>query len=158
MRRDAAAVRPPQPPRASALNGSGHRSTPQRRAVRRYLASVDHHPTAEEVYLAVKQEVPRVSLATVYSALELLVRSGLGSKLSYGDAAARYDIRTDVHAHSRCLGCGRVRDLEVVPDAGWLRRLRAPGFEATGFRFELVGRCVDCRAKTAAPRNLRRRR
>jgi Fur family transcriptional regulator, peroxide stress response regulator len=127
------------------LEAAGRRSTPQREAVYRYLAGVDHHPTAEEVYLAVKRRVPRVSLATVYTALEVLVRSGLASKLTYGDAAARYDVRTDAHSHARCLVCGRVRDLELVPDAGWVRTLRTPGFESTGFRFELIGRCATCR-------------
>jgi len=33
------------------------------------------------------------------------VRSGLAGKLTYGNAAARYDIRTDVHAHARCRDC-----------------------------------------------------
>jgi len=140
---------PSRPRRAAGarptLEAAGRRSTPQREAVYRYLAGVDHHPTAEEVYLAVKRRVPRVSLATVYTALEVLVRSGLASKLTYGDAAARYDVRTDAHSHARCLVCGRVRDLEIVPDAGWVRTLRTPGFEFTGFRFELIGRCATCR-------------
>jgi Fe2+ or Zn2+ uptake regulation protein len=86
-----------------------------------------------------------VSLATVYNALELFVDSGLASKLAYGDAAARYDIRTDVHSHARCLGCGRVADVEAIPAARWLRAIRTPGFRATGFRFAVLGRCRACR-------------
>jgi len=86
-----------------------------------------------------------VSLATVYNALELLVRSGLAGKLTYGDAAARYDIRTDVHSHARCLGCGRVDDVEARPGARWLAGIRTRNFTATGFRFEILGHCRDCR-------------
>src|SRR2546427_12493519 len=67
---------PSRPRRAAGarptLEAAGRRSTPQREAVYRYLAGVDHHPTAEEVYLAVKRRVPRRSLATVYTALEAL--------------------------------------------------------------------------------------
>ena len=125
----------------------GQRSTRQREAVYGYLRGVHHHPTAENVYLAVKRRLPRVSLATVYNALELLVRSGLAGKLTYGDAAARYDCRTDVHSHARCLSCGRVDDVEATPSPRWLRGLRAPNFRATGFRFEIVGHCRDCRAR-----------
>jgi Fe2+ or Zn2+ uptake regulation protein len=127
----------------------GRRSTRQREAVYDYLRGVDHHPTAEDVYLAVKRRVPRVSLATVYNALELLVRHGLASKLTYGDAAARYDIRTDAHSHARCLGCGRVADIEATPAPRWLRGIRAPNFTATGFRFELLGRCRACGGRAA---------
>jgi Fur family peroxide stress response transcriptional regulator len=126
------------------LERVGQRSTRQREAVYTYLSSVDHHPTAEDVYLAVKRRLPRVSLATVYNALELFVRAGLASKLTYGDAAARYDVRTDVHSHARCLGCGRVADVEATPTLRWLRTIRTRNFTATGFRFEILGRCRDC--------------
>jgi Fe2+ or Zn2+ uptake regulation protein len=86
--------------------------TQQRMAVYEYLQSVEHHPTAEEVFLAVKARLPKISLATVYKNSEALVARGAASKLSYGDAAARYDIRTDHHYHSRCLACGCVTDVE----------------------------------------------
>jgi Fur family transcriptional regulator, peroxide stress response regulator len=93
-----------------------------------------------------------VSLATVYNALELLVTSGLATKLSYGDAASRYDIRTDPHAHARCLGCGRVDDVEARPSARWLAGIRARDFTATGYRFEILGHCRDCRPRPARAR------
>jgi Fe2+ or Zn2+ uptake regulation protein len=114
------------------------------------LRGVHHHPTAEDVYVAVRRRLPRVSLATVYNALELLVRTGLASKLSYGDAAARYDIRTDAHSHARCLGCGRVDDVEARPTARWLAGIRTGNFTATGFRFEILGHCRDCRPRARA--------
>jgi Fe2+ or Zn2+ uptake regulation protein len=143
MRQGASALRP------HALAGRlGRRSTRQRQAVYDYLRGVHHHPSAEDVYLAVKRGLPRVSLATVYNALELLVRTGLASKLTYGDAAARYDIRTDVHSHARCLGCGRVDDVEAAPSPRWLRGIRTRNFTATGFRFEILGHCRGCRARS----------
>ena len=74
----------------STLERDGQRSTPQREAVYGYLSAVHHHPTAEDVYLAVKRRQPRVSLATVYNALQLFVRSGLASKLTYGDDDSRF--------------------------------------------------------------------
>lgn len=127
------------------LEGKGSRLTPQREAVYHYLRRVHHHPTAEDVYLAVKGRLPRVSLTTVYNALDLLVRSGLASKFTYGNASTRYDIRTDVHSHVRCLQCERVEDLDMIPGQRWLRQVRTTGFDVTGFRFEAVGRCAACR-------------
>jgi Fur family peroxide stress response transcriptional regulator len=129
------------------LHRAGQRSTPQREIVYGYLSGVRHHPTAEDVYRAVKRRLPRVSLATVYTALEAFVGAGLASKLTYGDSAARYDVRTDAHSHARCLGCGRVVDLEAVPASRWLRRLRARDFTPVGFRFELLGHCRACRRR-----------
>lgn len=124
---------------------SGSSFTRQRRAVFDYLRRVDHHPTAEEVFIAVKQELPKIGLATVYKNLEALVACGAASKLTYGDSAARYEIRTDHHYHSRCLKCGRITD--VAPTAGeqLLKLIKAPGgFKVEDYRVELLGRCKDC--------------
>ena len=131
----------------TALERHGQRCTPQREAVYGYLSAVHHHPTAGNVFLAVKRRQPRLSLGTVYNALELFVRSGLASKLTYGDAASRYDIRIDVHSHARCLGCGRVDDVEAIPASRWLRAVRPRDFAATGFRFEILGQCRACRSR-----------
>lgn len=123
----------------------GGHLTQQRAAVYDYLRRVKHHPTAEEVYLAVKAELPRISLATVYKNLEALVSCGAASKLSYGDSAARYDIRTDHHYHTRCLECGRIADLDPAGEEELRRLIRPPrGFAVSDYRIELVGRCRKC--------------
>ncbi len=129
----------------SRLDERGSHLTRQRAAIFSYLSSVDHHPTAEQVYHAVKRELPRISLATVYKNLEKLVECGAASKLTYGDAAARYDIRTDHHYHTRCLGCGRMWDLEAARGKSALEQVKPqPGFTVTDFRLELLGLCRDC--------------
>jgi Fe2+ or Zn2+ uptake regulation protein len=129
------------------LETQGAHLTRQRAAVYEYLRTVDHHPTAHEVYFAVRRRMPKIGLATVYKNLEALVSCGAVSRLDYGDGAARYDIRTDRHYHSRCLRCGAIRDIE--PGAGTiaLRRLRLPaGFEVTDCRLEVLGCCRACRS------------
>ena len=130
---------------AEALQSKGFRLTPHREAVHAYLASVDHHPTAEEVYLAVKSHGSRLSLATVYNALEALVSAGLASKLAFGDGSARYDIRTDQHDHIHCLGCGMLRDLPPRLRRESLGEVPEKGFQVTGYRLELLGYCAACR-------------
>ena len=77
-----------------ALEASGQRFTEQRAAVYRYLAHTDVHPTADEVLLAVREELPGISLATVYKSLETLVGCGLAVKLTYGDGSARSAVNT----------------------------------------------------------------
>ncbi|MEJ2206693.1 MAG: transcriptional repressor [Gemmatimonadota bacterium] len=80
-----------------ALEASGQRFTEQRSAVFRFLSSTDVHPSADEVFLAVRKHLPGISLATVYKSLETLVGCGLAVKLTYSDGSARYDGRTDPH-------------------------------------------------------------
>ena len=127
------------------LEKRGIRHTPQRAAVLEYLSQVHDHPTAEDVFFAVKRKLPKISLATVYKNLEALVASNAASKLTYGDGSARYDIRTDHHYHTRCLNCGSVSDLEPQHSGQWLARIR-PGqqFKVVDYRLELLGYCHEC--------------
>ena len=128
------------------LSTRGAQLTIQRAAVYEYLSGVEHHPTAEEIFLALKSKLPRISLATVYKNLESLVKCNVASKLTYGDASARYDIRTDHHYHTRCLECGRIWDLNAVDGGELLKQIKPQmGFEVHDYRLELVGRCRECR-------------
>lgn len=128
------------------LDERGGHLTRQRAAVFDYLSGVDHHPTAEEVFLNVKRKLPRISLATVYKNLEALVACQAVSKLTYGDGSARYDIRTDHHYHTRCLKCGRIWDLEAADGVAALKQIEPqPGFTVADYRLELLGYCKDCK-------------
>jgi Fe2+ or Zn2+ uptake regulation protein len=128
------------------LQEQGGQLTRQRAAVFEYLSGVEHHPTAEEIYLAIKAKLPRISLATVYKNLEALVKCEAISKLTYGDASARYDIRTDHHYHTRCLECGKIWDLDAASGSEWLKQVKPQaGFMVRDYRLELLGTCRDCR-------------
>ena len=130
-----------------ALETAGCRFTQQRAAVFAYLEQVKSHPTADEVYHAVLDAIPRISLATVYKALEALVIAGLATKLGGGDGSARYDCRGELHYHVRDVVTGEVRDLPVAFDPNLLakldpqlvERLEQTGFRVTGYRLEVLG-------------------
>jgi Fe2+ or Zn2+ uptake regulation protein len=140
----------------AALEKAGWRFTRQRAAVFDYLRKVDSHPTAEEVFAAVRQVIENISLATVYKALEALVDSKMATKLAYSDGPARYDIRADEHHHLRCLTTNQVRDLPVPYDPQLLDKvdptlidqLRQQGFQVTGYRLEVLGHFEE---KTEGP-------
>jgi Fur family peroxide stress response transcriptional regulator len=131
----------------SALEKGGWRFTRQRAAVYDYLSAVESHPTAEEVYRAVRQDLPKISLATVYKALEALVDCHLANKLAAGDGPARFDSHCDGHYHLRCVKTGRVQDLPTPFDPDLLQKidpnlleqLQAMGFQVTGYRLEVTG-------------------
>jgi len=129
-----------------ALESSGQRFTEQRAAVFRHLSCADAHPTADEVFLSVRGDLPGISLATVYKSLETLVGCGLAVKLTYSDGSARYDGRTDPHHHARCQKCGDVMDIDgtLSEEEFHALRSRADGFTVTGYRLELSGYCSAC--------------
>jgi Fe2+ or Zn2+ uptake regulation protein len=134
------------------LDEHGHRFTEQRGAVFEYLIGTEAHPTADEVFVAVRPGLPGISLATVYKSLETLVGCGLARKLTYSDGSARYDGRTDPHHHARCAQCGRVMDVPGALPDGFVQGLQqdAGDFTVTGYRLELTGYCEPCIAGTGA--------
>lgn len=132
------------------LRNAGYRVTQQRTAVYQYLLSTDAHPTAETIHLSVRHQLPNISLATVYKAVDSLVDVGLVNRIQRGASSARFDATVEDHAHCRCLGCDVVWDAphDAVPQG-------APdGFEVVRINVEFVGYCVECRQKPGiAPLN-----
>ena len=132
-----------------ALESAGCRCTRQRVAVFGHLVGTKGHPTADEVFQAVKQSIPSISLATVYKSLETLVDAGLATRLqgNGGWLPARYEHRGDGHHHLRCLKTGRVSDVPMNFDPELIAkldpeleaRLKELGFKLTGYRLELMG-------------------
>ena len=136
-----------------ALEQAGCRYTAQRAAVFDFLERVKCHPTAEDVYQSVRQQLPKISLATVYKALEALVEARLAAKLTNGDGSARYDCRGEDHYHLRDVATGEIHDLPVEFDPQLLEkidpqlveRLSSAGFQVTGYRLEVLGKFSDSR-------------
>ena len=64
------------------LQGAGLRLTPQRLAIAREVLTQDH-PTAAEVYEAVRVRFPTMGLATVYATLNVMVERGLLRPLAF---------------------------------------------------------------------------
>lgn len=71
----------------------------QRESIKEYLSSTYEHPTADTVYLNVKQEFPNISLGTVYRNLNLLAEIGEAIKISTPNGGDRFDGRTIPHYH-----------------------------------------------------------
>lgn len=126
------------------------RSTRQREVILEELRRVKTHPTADEIYQRVRKKIPEISLGTVYRNLELLSAGGIINKISLAGTRKRFDGRVEQHYHLRCLGCGRVEDLEM-PLLGHLEKeaARLSDYEITGHCLEFYGLCPACRRKAA---------
>src|SRR5690625_4936704 len=84
------------------LKRSGVRITPQRHAVLEYLLTSMSHPTADEIYKALEQKFPNMSVATVYNNLRILREIGLVRELTYGDDSSRFDSNIRDHYDIIC--------------------------------------------------------
>jgi len=126
----------------AACRDAGLRATPQRLAVLRVPWQTGAHPSPESIYNAVRAEIPTISRATVYSALESLRTAGVIKEVAVLADTKRYDGNATPHQHLVCTRCQRIVDttdaaLEIaVPDI--------PGFFATEVRVQVLGLCTEC--------------
>ena len=95
-----------------ALKKEGLRYTHQRQAIWDELSASDEHRDAEEIYLAIYNSGLRVSRATVYRTIDVLVKNNLVRKLDLGDGRARYENKMDTahHDHLICVQCGKIEE------------------------------------------------
>jgi Fe2+ or Zn2+ uptake regulation protein len=128
------------------LRGRGQRVTPQRLVLHRVLRSQDRHVTAEDAMRALGEQLPNVSLPTVYATLELFEELGLVRRVAVEEGPSLFDSRTDEHSHATCRRCGRIEDIEVSVDDDRVRSAaRAAGYEPERTDVVLVGLCGACR-------------
>lgn len=128
-----------------ALRERGQRVTPQRLAIARTVRELDRHTTAEVVYARATQQVPGISLPTVYATLELLEGLGLVRRVATESATAVYDPRTDDHHHLVCRGCGEVFDVDAPVDhAAVLAAAQERGFTVDDAQIVIRGVCGVC--------------
>ena len=89
----------------------GLRCTHQRHAIYETLAASRSHPTADDLYQDVSQQVDGMSLATVYNTLEAFCNAGLAQKVPGSNGPNQYDATTENHLHLRCEKTGAVRNV-----------------------------------------------
>ncbi len=135
---------------SAALRERGQRATPQRLFIYRALQSLDRHVSAEEVLATVSEDLPNVSLPTVYSTLDLFEELGLVRRLAVTQGAVLYDPRPDPHHHRVCDRCGAIEDVEAEVDLGpVLSAAGGGGFRAERAEALVHGLCRECAARTA---------
>ncbi|MEW5763069.1 MAG: Fur family transcriptional regulator [Bacillota bacterium] len=127
----------------STLRQAGLKATPQRLAILGFLQGNTTHPSAEEIYRALKPKFPSLSPATVYNTLEALIQAGVLQEVGIDPARRRVDPNPAPHTHFLCARCGRVYDLILpaveidVPD-------EVAGFRIHRYALNLYGVCREC--------------
>jgi len=124
------------------LEGKGIRASYHRIRVYDYLLQAGGHPTAEEIYRALAEELPTLSRTTVYNSLNLFREAGLVFALQLADQETRYDVILEEHGHFRCQKCGTLENVALgeLPDIA-----PPPGSRVTRRTVLLEGVCSRCR-------------
>jgi Fur family peroxide stress response transcriptional regulator len=94
---------------------NGLRMTRQRREVYKSLMANRVHPTAQDVFLEVKDKLPHISLATVYNCLEALTQHGIIRQVHFDRESCRYCPNLLDHGHFHDQSTGKIHDVIFKP-------------------------------------------
>ncbi len=83
----------------------------QRNAILSALRSTVTHPTALSIYETVKEDIPNISLATVYRNLNSLAQNGDIIIIPIEGQPEHYDGDFSSHMHFCCKNCGTILDI-----------------------------------------------
>ncbi len=105
------------------LKTEGLRYTEQRQAVWDEILRIQDHRDAEDIYLTLVRKNIKVSRATVYRTIDVLVKNRLVRKMDVGDGRSLYEprINNEHHDHMICMDTGKIiefynEDLENLQD------------------------------------------
>ena len=129
------------------------RLTPQRARIFERAFATHEHFSAEKLYEWLREEGgPRVSRATVYRTLGLLLEGEFMRSLDTGSGELVYEhiMGHQHHDHLLCLGCGRIEEFfDAQIEERQLAVCATHGFELTSHDLRLRGYCRACRRKRA---------
>ena len=117
----------------------------QRERIYQAVHASREHPSAQMVYDLLREEMPRLSLGTVYRNLHQMAQEGMLQELE--GPTARFDACLAPHAHIRCTCCGRVMDLSALEEPAPVRSAAEAGWQVERYSLMLEGICPACADK-----------
>ena len=113
------------------------------------LAASGSDFTIDDLWQEMRDVEPRLGRATVYRAVEKLVRMGLLDRIEFADGTHHYRVCGDKHHHHlTCTQCHRVVEVDVCLPVDQLIAIgNKTKFDIEGHSLTLFGRCESCRAQ-----------
>ena len=128
------------------LHKENLRYTQQRQEVWDEICASDEHQDAENIYNSLRKRQIKVSRATVYRTIDVLVKNNLVRRLNLDDGRSRFENKIGIehHDHIVCLDCRKIVEfMDETIEKMQIRIAKEQGFEIVRHVHQLFGRCLD---------------
>lgn len=130
------------------IKNKGLKYTPEREEILKEILEVGDHFDVEELYLRLKERKSKVSKASIYRTLPLLIEGGYIQEVYKQEGHSHYEVTINKlpHLHFICIECKKVEEVE---DEGLLKLIRnyekKRGYRLLSYHLEIFGICSDCK-------------
>lgn len=105
-----------------------------------------HHPTADDVWKCVSEQLPQVNMTTIYRNLNRMVEEGELLRFMTSEGIMHFDSIKEDHYHLHCVSCGEIIDIDLPQFERIENFVRdKEHFEIRGHKQTLTGLCSKCR-------------
>lgn len=118
----------------------------QRVKILQHFMEKKDHPSINDIYDNLSQQIPSLSKTTVYNTVNLFIKKGVLKSINSGEGASRYDLTESMHGHFICSGCEEIYDFDVPKI---LMDFIPPCADSvTAFELTYTGLCKKCAEKS----------
>ena len=128
--------------------------TGERIALVREIFATHYHFEADELLFKMKEKSVKISRATIYRTLDLLVKSGMVRRVHLGEDHYHYErvTKNSHHDHLICTTCGGVIEFhDPVLEARQREICAKKKFTPTFHNLQILGICESCQRKGQQP-------
>lgn len=115
----------------------------QRIKIFEYLIKYKTHPTVDEIYQSLNEDIPSLSKTTVYNTLKLFVKKNVAIPILIEENETRYDADTSIHGHFKCINCDKVFDFKITNSD--LESLNIKKYDIKEHHIYFKGICENCK-------------
>ena len=128
------------------LTAKSCRKTPERFAILDFIYSKNGHFDTDSLYDAMNKSHFRVSLATLYNTMQLLLECKLVLKHQFGTNLSYYEqsYNNDFHHHLICTNCDSVEEYKDPALKDLIQSKKIKNFTPSLYTFYIFGICKKC--------------